>query len=149
SPVGNFDVNLVQSNFGGSLAGVKYVLMAVTPVFLDGTPLRAWLSDADLSGAPGVETFSLGSTQRGKISAVGLSATSYFTSSNQSLVLPPNDPGSYTFIASDGGLLDVSTLGGASLFPVEQDVPGHVRLIELRVSTANPKPLATQAGSFT
>src|SRR5439155_19907996 len=102
-----------------------------------------------LSDAPQDETFSRWSTQRSKISAVGLSATTYFSSSNQSLVLPGSDPGSYTFIASDGGLLDVGTMGGAAPFPVEQDVPGHVRLIELRVSTANPKPLATQVGSFT
>ncbi len=149
SPVGNFDLNLVLANFGGSLSGVKYVLMAVTPSFTDGTPLRAWLSDGDLSGAPQDETYSRWTTQRSRISAVGSSATSYLNSSNQSLVLPPSDPGSYTFIASDGGLLDVSTVGGTAPFPVEQEVPGDVRLIELRVSTANPKPLATQVGSFT
>src|SRR5262249_29459062 len=106
-------------------------------------------SDGDLSGAPQDETLSAWSAQRSKISAIGLAATSYFNSSNQSLVLSPSDPGSYTFIASDGGLLDVTTLGGASPFPVEQGGPGHVRLIELRVSTANPKPLAAQVGSFT
>jgi hypothetical protein len=122
--------------------------MPTTPVFTDGTPLRVWLSDADLAGAPRDETLSRWSTQRGKINAVGVAATSYFNSSNQSLVLPSSDPGSYTFIASDGGSLDVSTLGGTSPFPVEQDAPGHLRLIELRVSGANPKPLSTQVGSF-
>jgi hypothetical protein len=85
--VGNFDVNLVRANFGGSLRGVSYALIAVTPVFVDGTPLRAWLSDGDLSGAPQDETLSAWSAQRSKISAIGLSATSYFNSSNQSLVL--------------------------------------------------------------
>ena len=141
-----FDTNLVLANFGGSFTGVKYALMAVTP--LDSVPLRAWLSDADLSGAPRDETFSKWGGQRGKISQIGLSAAQYFTSSNQSLVLSSSDPGSYTFIASDGGSLDVSTMGGTVPFPVEQDVPGHLRLIELKVSTANPKPVATQAGSL-
>lgn len=146
-PVSSVDLAAVTANFGGSLSGVKSALVAVTP--LDNVPLRVWLSDADGSGGPRDETFSRWSQQRGKVNAIGTAATTYFNSSNQTLVLPSSDVGSYTFIASDGGLLDVSTLGGASPFPVEQDVPGHLRLIELRVSGApNPKPFATQVGSF-
>src|SRR5262249_15330364 len=101
SPVSNIDVGLLHVNFGPDLTGVKFVLLATTPVFTDGNPLRVWLSDADPSGNPHDETFSRWSTQRSKISAVGIAALSYPNSSNQSLVLPATDPGSYTFIASD------------------------------------------------
>jgi hypothetical protein len=149
SPVGNIDVGLLHTVFGADLTGVKYVLAATTPVATDGSPLRVWLSDADPSGNPRDETFSRWSTQRGKIAAIGAAAPAYPNSSNQSLVLPANDPGSYTFIAGDGGLQDVTTLGGTSPFPVEIDTPGNARLIELRVSTANPKPFSTQVGNFT
>jgi hypothetical protein len=145
-PISSFNLAAVQANFGGSLSGVKSALIAVTP--LDNLPLRAWLSDADGSGAPRDVPGSRWSQLRGKINAIGVSATTYFTSSNQTLVLSSSDVGSYTSIASEGGLLDVSTLGGTSPFPVEQDVPGHLRLIEVRVSNANPKPFSTQVGSF-
>ena len=144
--VSNWNFNLVQGNFGGDLAGVKYVLMAVTPLE---APLRIWLSDAAPGNVPADETLSKYTGQRSKVNAVGTLATTYFNSSNQSLALPASDPGSYSFIASAGGTLDVATMGGAVPFPVEQDFPGSAALVELHVSTANPKPAATQVGLFT
>ena len=40
-------------------------------------------------------------------------------------------------------------MGGAAPFPVEQDLGSAVRLFELKVSTANPKPFAAEVGRFT
>lgn len=142
----NYDFGLVQANFGGDLTGVKYVLMAVTTS--DDPATRAWLSDA-AAGTPTDETHSLWSQQYAKIHGVGSKATSYPESTNQSLAISSSDPNSYTYIASGGGALDLSTLGGASLFPVEQDLGSAVRLFELKTTSATPKPVAAQIGRAT
>ena len=147
-PVTNWDAVSAQVNFAGNLAGVKYVLLAATPVLNPNTGDRVWLSDSDPATAPTDETFSRWSSQRSVINAVGTRATAYATAINQSLVLPPSDPAAYTYIASSGGTLDVSTMGGAAPFTVEQDVPGATRFFELKVSAANPKPAAVRVGSF-
>ena len=144
--VGNWDKNLVLANFGGSLTGVVYVLMAVTP---QQAPLRIWLTDGDAGSVPTDETFSAWNGQRSKVSQVGLMAASYYNSSNQSLVLDAGDPGSYTSIASSGGLYDVTTLGGAAPFVVEQGVGARVRLYELHVQNGQPRPVALEVGGFT
>src|SRR5437899_8074397 len=40
-------------------------------------------------------------------------------------------------------------MGGTAQFPVEQDIGFAVRLSELKVSSANPKPAAAMIGRFT
>ena len=145
--VSNWDFSLVQSNFSADLSGVKYVLMAVTT---SSDPLlRAWLSDSISGAAPTDETQSRWTQQRGKINAVGSRATTYPESTNQSLSLSPGDPDSYSYIASSGGALDMSTMGGSAPFPVEQGLGASVRFYELKVSTDNPKQPAAQVGRFT
>jgi hypothetical protein len=148
-PVTNFDFSRVQANFGSDLTGVEYALIAVTTT--TDPVLRAWLSDSSPSGVPTDETHSLWSQQWGKIDAIGSRATAYFypDSTNQSLSISPSDPSSYTYIASSGGALDVSTMGGTAPFPVEQGLDSSVRLYELKVGAAGPKPYAAQVGRFT
>lgn len=148
STVTHWDTTAARANFAGNLAGVKYVLLAATPVLSPNTGDRVWLSDSDPATTPTDETFSRWSSQRSVINAVGTRATAYATATNQSLALPPSDPAAYTYIASSGGTLDVSTMGGAAPFTLEQDVPGTARFFELKVSTANPKPAAVRVGSF-
>src|SRR5438477_359177 len=116
----------------------------------DGPHSRAWLCDAAAGGVPTDETRSLWTQQRGKINAIGSRAAAYFypDATSQSLSISPSDPNSYAYIASSGGALDVSTMGGSAPFPVEQDLGSGVRLFELKVSTANPKPSAAQVGGF-
>src|ERR1043165_3785299 len=118
--VSNWDFTLVQSNFNADLSGVKYVLMAVTTS--SDPSLRVWLSDSASGPGPTDETQSRWTQQRGKINAVGSRATTYPESTNQSLSISPGDPNSYTYIASSGGALDASTMGGTAPFPVEQDL---------------------------
>jgi len=146
--VTNFDFSRALSNFGGNLAGVKYVLIAATST--TDPLLRAWLSDSSPVGLPTDETQSRWGQQRSKINAVGSLATSYFypDATNQSLTISDSNPNSYSSIASGGGTLDVTTMSGASPFPVEQDLGSYVRLFELKVSGVNPKPVATQVGQF-
>jgi len=112
--------------------------------------LRVWLSDSGAVAAHD-ETLSKWSTQRSKINSVGslASAYAYPDATNQSVTLSPGNPNSYTYIASGGGTVDVSTMGGAAPFQVEQDLGSPMRLFELKVSSANPKPFAGEIGRFT
>jgi len=144
--VNSFDFSRVTAVFGSDLTGVKYVLMAATTP--SDSALRAWLSDADSSGVPTDETHSLWSKQWAKVNGVGSRAATYFfpDATNQSLTIATSDPNSYDSIA--GGGLDVTTMGGSAPFTVEQDLGSSIRLYELKVSTANPKPIAAQVGRF-
>ena len=142
--VANWNYGLVAANFG-SLSGVKYALLAATPSV---APQRAWFSDGNGANTPTDETFSKWGGQYSKVNAIGAAAATYYNSSNQSLILPSSDVGSYTYIASSGGALDVTTLSGTVPFPVEIDFGGWMRLFELNVSGAIPKPAATQVGAF-
>ena len=144
----NFDFSRVQAAYGGNLSGVTYVLMGVTAS--TDSSLRVWLSDSASTGVPHDETLSKWTTQRGKINAVGVRATAYGypDATNQSLVISPSDANSYTYIASSGGTLDVSTMGGAAPFGVELNLNGTMRLFELKVSDGPDKPFAAQVGRF-
>ena len=144
----NFDFTRVTSNFGADLTGVKYALIAATD---SADPkLRVWLSDSLLGTPPQDETISKWTTQRSKINSIGTLASAYSfpDATNQSVTISPSNPNSYTYIASSGGTLDVSSMGGAAPFQVEQDLGSSVRLYELRVSSLNPKPFAGELGQF-
>ena len=80
------------------------------------------------------------------VSALGTAATSYFNSINQTLVLPPTDPGSYTYIMSQGGTLDVASMGGAVSFPVEQSMGSGVRFFQIGVCSQSSAPAIELGG---
>src|SRR5229473_7177171 len=116
--VTNWDLGLVQSNFNNTLDNVDFLLVAATAVT---DPLRrAWLTDAKASGTPtdisGSKLGALGS----KIEFVGLQGQSFTgTNSQEVYVVPPGDVSSYTYIVSNGGQLDPTSMGGLAPFPVE------------------------------
>jgi hypothetical protein len=107
------------------------------------------LTDGDLVNTPTEVSGSRLASQISKISVVGSDA-SLNTSSNSttSYVVAPDSPSSYTSRASNGGLVDASTLGGVSLFPIETTVPGSLHFFEIQASSLTPKPEATQLGTF-
>jgi len=145
-PVTNRSFNSVTSNFG-SLAGVKFVLIATTS---NSDPLRrSWLTDANDSDAPTDISGSKMSTLHAKIDSVGQDAQIYTaTNSTQTYIVPPTDPSSYTAIASQNGTLDVSTMGGTAPFQVENDFASTSHFFQLKVSNLSLKPAAVQIGSF-
>ena len=145
----NYDFAQVAASFGSDLTGVKYIFLATTDS--SDAKLRVWLSDSLTGTTPQDETISKWTTQRGKINSIGALASAYAfpDATNQSATISPGNPNSYTYIASSGGTVDVSTMGGAAPFQVEQDLGSPIRLFELRVSSVNPKPFATELGQFT
>ncbi len=143
----NWSLPLVKATYNNSLLNVKFLLAAVTAS--DDTLKRAWLTDANPAGAPVDITQSRWSGIYSKISNVGdLATAATFTNSTQSYVTNTAEPSSFSAIASGGGSLDASTLGGSSPFPLEIENPATNRFIELKVSTASPKPASAIAGTF-
>ena len=146
-PVTNWDLGLVQSNFNNTLDNVDFLLVAATAVT---DPLRrVWLTDAKASGTPtdisGSKMGALGS----KIEFVGLQGQSFTgTNSQEVYVVPPGDVSSYTYIVSNPGNLDATSIGGLAAFPVEDPPPATNRFFELKLSNATVKPPAVQAGLF-
>jgi hypothetical protein len=148
--VTNWDKALVLSNYNASFSDVKFIALASTS-FLPGNPANAvWLTDADALAVPTDVSGSRLASQISKISSVGGDAN-LNTSSNsvQSYVVAADSSVSYTYRASNGGLIDAATLGGVSLFPVETTIPGTMRFYKLTTSNLATKPAATQIGSFT
>ena len=145
--VNNWDVNLVRANFNNSLANVKFILLAVSEA--NDSPKRAWLTDANQTDVPTDITGSAWSKLYSKISYVGAqaAAATFTNSSSQVYVTNASDASSYTQIASSGDQ-DVTTLSGASPFPVEGIIPATNRFIELKASSVIPKPVATVVGTF-
>lgn len=147
--VTNWDLDLVKFTYNGSVSGSQFIVVASTS-FFPGNPTNAvWLSDADLVNTPTEVSGSRLASQISKISVVGSDA-SLNTSSNSatSYVVAPDSPSSYTYRASNGGLVDASTLGGVSLFPIETTVPGSLHFFQIQASSLTPKPAATQLGAF-
>ena len=144
----NYDFSRVQAAYGGNLSGVRYVLMAATAA--TDPMLRVWLTDSASSGLPQDETGSAWTAQQGKISAVGVGATGHYypDAVGQSLVIAPSEADSYAYIASAGGTLDVSTMGGVAPYGVEANLNGTMRMFELKVSEDSVKPFAVQTGRF-
>jgi len=139
----------VRTNFNNSLASVKFLLVAATA----GTdPLRrAWITSAGLN-PPTPPTDLSGSrwgALRGKIGFVGSEATAItLTNATQSYFAATSDPSSYTYIVSDGGLVDASTIGGLAPFVVDVENPATLLFYELKVSNTAVKPAAAVMGSF-
>jgi len=147
-PVTNWNLALVRTNFNTtqSLAGIKFILAAVT----DGTNVlanrRAWLTDGNQGDAPTDVTGSRLGQIISKITLVGANAAAAtFTNSSQSYVTNASEPTAYTAIVSGG--LDVSNLGGSAPFPVESDAPATNKFIQLKAGTS-PFPAATIVGAF-
>jgi len=112
---------------------------------------RAWGTSAVLSPTPPPTDLS-GSrwgALRSKISFVGTEATAITgTNATQSYNPAPSDPSSYTYIVSDGGQLDATTIGGLAPFAVEIENPATLLFYELKVSNLIAKPPAAVIGSF-
>ena len=145
--VTNWSLPLVKATYNNSLTNVKFLLMAVTTS--DDTLKRAWLTDANPSGTPQDITGSRWSGIYARISAVGDQATAAtFTNSTQVYVTNATESSSFSYIASGGGTVDASSLGGWSPFPIEIENPATNRFVELKVSIASPKPASTIAGTF-
>ncbi len=145
--VTNFDLGLVNSNFGGDLSTVNFALLAATA---NTNPLpRVWLGDASSSGTPTALTYSRWSQLHSTVSFLGTQPTIFTaTNASASYVVSASDPSSFSFIASSGGQLNGRTLGGAAPFSVESTIPGTLAFYELQISTVTPKPPAPLWGRF-
>jgi len=147
--VTNWNISVVRTNLDATntFATVSYLLMAVTA---STDPLRrAWLTDSTASDSPVDVTGSRWTQIYSKVSAVGdQAAAATFTNSTQTYVTNSSEPTAFSYIASGGGQLDASTLSGASPFPLEGEAPATNRFIELKVSSATPKPAAAIVGTF-
>ena len=87
---------------------------------------------------------------RSKIDFTGAQARANTeTNATPIYITSANSPSGYSFIASEGGTLDVTTLGGLAPFPVEGAIPVSLRWFEIRANNVNPKPAARQIGSIT
>lgn len=145
--VTNWNVNLVRANFNNSLVNVKFLLASVTAS--DDALRRAWLTDANAADSPTDITGSRLTQIYSKVDQVGANAAAATaTNSSQAYVTNSSDATSFSFIASGGGSLDASTLGGASPFPIEIELPVTNRFVELRASSVTPKPAAHIIGTF-
>jgi hypothetical protein len=149
--VTNWNSTLVTSNFDGDLTGVKFILAAVGADDISGQliPRHAWLTDGNSVNTPTDVSGSKLGTIWTKINFLGNQAQ-IFTATNSSLVyaVDATDSSSYTYVASEGGHSDISTIAGTVPFPVEGEIPGTNRFFELKVSNVVSKPAATQIGSF-
>ncbi len=143
-----YDLNLVRSNFNNSLTGVKFVLVAATTTSASSTDpsARVWLTDQDLWSTPGDVTYSQLSSLRGLISNVGKQATAITASNPAPCVVSSSSHSSYSQIASDFTGTFISTMYGASDFPVENDYPTTLAFYELKAPSGQP---ASRVGAFT
>ena len=147
-PLTNWSAALALENFDGTLDGSKFVVVAASAP--QGTASKSWLTDADDAGAPTHVTYSKWSLQYSAIAAVGRQAAEIAPAGTNAYVRDPDDAHSYTYIVSQGGNLDAGSLGGASAFPVEQDITGAgatMRFFEIQANKAATVP--RQVGSFT
>ena len=145
--VTNWSLNAVVTNFHDTLSGGKFILLATTAI---SDPVRrSWLTDANAGGTPTDISGSKMSTVIGKINYIGNQAQASTATNNvQVYIVSSREPSSYTSIASEGGALDPTTMGGTAPFPVESDIPATNRFFELKVSNLSVKPAAVQVGSF-
>ena len=146
-PVTNWSLQTVTNKLNHSLLNVKFLLAAVTTS--DDPLRRASLTDATSIDTPTDQSGSRLTQIYSKISEVGGEATAAtFTNSSQVYITNASAVTSYSYIASGGGQLDASTLGGAAPFPIEIENPATNRFIELKASNVSPKPAATIVGTF-
>jgi hypothetical protein len=141
-----FDANLVKTNFANSFAGVKFLAVAATGL---GAPHpEVWLTDAYTS-VPSDFTLSKFSQVRAKISSIGQQATAGTAGNSAPAVLPPSQPNSFSYIASDGNLTPANSLGGLTGFPLEAANPATLDFYQIAISADVPRPDAAFVGSFT
>lgn len=146
-PVTNWDLSAVTQNFDGSLEGVSFIVAASTSAT---DPVRrVWLGSSRFSGTPTDQSGSRWGQIRSKIDFVGVQAmTATGTNSSVLYVSSPSEASAYTYIASSGGTLDVTTMSGLAPFPVEGVIPAKLRFFEIKANNTTPKPAADEVGSF-
>jgi hypothetical protein len=146
--VANWSATLAVENFDGTLDGSKFAVVATSSP--QATASKSWLTDADDLGLPAHVTYSKWSLQYSSVAAVGRKAAELAAAGTNAFVRDPSDSHSYTYIVSQAGNLDPATLGGASTFPVEQDITGSgatLRFFEIWANKSAAIP--QQIGSFT
>ena len=143
--VSNFDLAAAKANFNNSLSDVKFILLAATSS--TDAQKRLWASNASTTSTPTDVTGSKWSQEQSKVFDVGIqAAVNTGTNAVQKFVVSPSDRSSYTYIASEGGSLDIATLAGSMAFPVENTIPAASRFFEIKAN--NTRPAAALVGSF-
>src|ERR1041385_7261884 len=122
--VGGWDLNLVKANYNNSLASVKFLLGGSTSA--TDASRRIWSSSAQL--APSTPPTDLSGSRwnslHSKLSYVGTEATNFTAgSASASFVVASSEVSSYTYIVSDGGQVDATTIAGLEPFAVEAENP--------------------------
>ena len=144
--VSNFDLSVATNNFG-NLNGVKFDLLSATTLS-DSLP-RIWATDANLAGSPTALNYASWNGFQSFISTVGSLATIYTVSNTTpSYVVSPTDNSSYTYNASESGVLNAANIGGRSPYAVENAIPATLSFYELQISGATPLPAAPLVGRF-
>ncbi len=131
-PVSGFDINLVKTKNGGSLAGVQVILMAAH----NNGNATLWLTDADAAAGllPAMPAYVAG--QAGMVAEVGSTSQAYSTDGTQTYAVPVSDASSYTFLTSGGVLPSQGGTpekwNGGSDFTVETGLPGVLPFYQLQ-----------------
>ncbi len=146
----NWDPSLLSANYGSDLmAGVKVALLGSAGV--SATNLVSWITSSS-SNNSGQNLSPAGwRLLWSKISGVGNNALAYTAGSQtESVAISPAQHDSYTYLASNTGIQPalIPTLGGASPFPIEGDVPADLQFIQIASSGAAVKPAAPVVGVF-
>ena len=146
----NWSANLVLANYG-SFTAANFILMAAAP--LQGpSNLGAdadWLSCSDGS-IPKDLTGSTFAGQNSIINGVGsFAAANSSNAATNGYAVPTSIAGSYTWVITEGGVLDEQTLGGAAAFSVQQSIPGTSTFFQIGANNSVNPPAAVQVGSFT
>ncbi len=150
-----YNLSTVLGNFGGSLAGVKFVVVGTTTQS-DLQP-RLWLTDGNVATPPAEPTGSAFGVLHDKVDSVGVNAT-YATLSNSAPYAVATSAGSaYDYLVTSGAGTAVSTMYGDAPSPVGSVVPLPVDALnpttlafyELHIATVTPAPAASLIGAFT
>jgi hypothetical protein len=141
SVTSGWDYGTVTSTYG-SLANVRYSLMACTDPL--SSYRRVWMTDAS-GTAPQSMTYSAFSSLLGAVSSIGPNAAAN-SSSPGNYIASATATTSYTYLVSEGGAGDASTMAGASPFSVDMGLPGSMPFYVERM-TASPTTLS-QLGTF-
>ena len=145
--VANWNLALTTANFGDTLDGATFAVLAVSSP--QATASRSWLSDSDDAGIPSHVTYSKWSTQHGAVAGVGKDAVAMLPAASTAYVRDPGSSHSYTYIVGGGGLFDPATLSGSSRFPVEADIFAEgatLRFFEIKADNSGTIP--RQIGTF-
>ena len=154
--VNNWSLNLVTNTFGADLTGVS-VIVASTTSYTNASK-AAWLSSSDASVVPSAVTPSSWQSKLWSIiNSVGTRPVIYFVPTTNGASAYSIDPGSSYGLASYDKIVtangqnsaNIAQFGGNADFTVEPVVPGSFNFWQIVPSSANPKPAATLAGSFT